>query len=117
VSIAPDARRCAALEPLLAVATGVALTALAFFPGLMSVDSAVQYAQARGALPLDDVHPPLMVLLWRACDQLLRGPGALFLLFASAWWSGLAAIVWQLDPAARGAGVCWPRSDCGRRHS
>jgi hypothetical protein len=79
---------------------GVALSAALFYPGLMSVDSAVQLAQARGALPLDDIHPPLMTWLWRLCDRLLPGPGLIFLLFAATWWGALAALLWQSRAAA-----------------
>lgn len=82
---------------MLATLLGMAATAGVFYPGLMSVDSAVQYAQAMRVLPLDDVHPPLMSLLWRASDHLITGPGGLFLLFATAWWGGLATLCWQLD--------------------
>ena len=74
-----------------AAAIGVAATLALFWPGLMSVDSAVQFAQARATYPLDDVHPVLMSLLWRALDRVLEGPGALFLLFVLGWWGGLAA--------------------------
>ena len=84
-----------------AAALGVALTAALFWPGLMSVDSAVQYAQAIGLRPLDDVHPPLMTLLWRVVDRAAAGPGGLFLVFCVAWWSGLAAVVAQY-PLRRG---------------
>lgn len=76
-----------------AAALGTALTAAAFWPGLMSVDSAVQYAQALGLRPLDDVVPPLMTLAWRVLDAVLPGAGGMFLLLAAAWWGGLAALV------------------------
>lgn len=84
----------------LAALLGLALSAALFYPGLMSVDSAVQLAQARGALPLDDIHPPLMTWLWRLCDRLLAGPGLIFLLFAATWWGALAALLWQSQAAA-----------------
>lgn len=87
-----------------AAALGFALTVAMFYPGLMSVDSAVQYAQARGLRRLDDVHPPLMTLLWRASDGVIEGPGGLFGLFAAAWWGGLASLLAQY-PWRRAAAV------------
>ena len=76
--------------PTLAAAFGAAITLFVFWPGLMSVDSAVQFAQARGVVPWDDVHPVLMAALWRATDAVCAGPGGLFALFVLAWWAGLA---------------------------
>lgn len=84
-------------EAALAALIGTAMTSWLFYPGLMSLDSAVQYAQALHVWPPDDVHPPLMSLLWRLCDRVIVGPGGLFLLFALGWWGGLAALCWQLD--------------------
>ncbi len=79
----------------LAAAIGVALTLAAFYPGLMSHDSAGQYAQAMGLRRLDDVHPPLMTWLWRMTNGVVAGPGGIFVVFVVAWWSGLAALVSQ----------------------
>jgi hypothetical protein len=88
--------------PSIAVAlVGIALTLAAFAPGLMSFDSAVQFAQARGALPLDDVHPPLMSLMWRAFDAVWPGPGGLFCGFVAAWWGGLWLLLRHLDASPR----------------
>ena len=65
-----NAPRAAALAAL----AGFAVTLALFYPGWMSVDAAYQYAQVLGA-PRDDIHPPLMMLLWRATDALIPGPG------------------------------------------
>jgi len=75
----------------LAAAAGAVFTLWVFWPGWMSVDSGVQYAQAIGLRRLDDVHPPLMTLLWRVADRVLQGSGALFALLVAAWWSAIAA--------------------------
>jgi hypothetical protein len=97
-----------------AAALGAGLTCAVFWPGLMSVDSASQYAQARGHIALDDLHPVMMSLLWRVLDHLVAGPGALFATFVAAWWSGLAlwAQSWPTHPIRRvllilGVGL-WP---------
>lgn len=76
-----------------AAALGMALTLAVFWPGLMSADSAWQYAQALGLRPLDDSVPPLMTLAWRALDGLVPGPGAMFAQLVAAWWGGIAAVV------------------------
>lgn len=85
-------RRSAIVATLL----GITLTCLAFFPGWASSDSLQQYLTATGRLRLDDVHPPLMAGLWWVTDALWAGSGGLFLLFVSAWWSGLVATTWAL---------------------
>lgn len=94
------ARPWPSLAPWLAAGAGAAATFAAFWPGLMSVDSAAQFAQARGALPLDDVHPVLMSLAWRVTDALVPGPGGLFAGFVLAWWAGLAAWAQQWRTSA-----------------
>lgn len=89
-----------AVAPWCAAALGWVATCWIFWPGLMSGDSAAQYAQARGQAALDDVHPVAMSLLWRYADRVVEGPGALFALFALGWWAGLA---WWAQAAPRGA--------------
>ena len=80
---------------LTAALAGMVASVLLFYPGWMSHDSAVQYAQALGTLPMDDVHPPLFALLWRATGMALPAPSGLFLLFVLLWWLALAAIAAQ----------------------
>ncbi|MBB5207758.1 hypothetical protein [Chiayiivirga flava] len=80
----------------MAAALGLALTCAAFWPGWASSDSLQQYLTATGRLRLDDVHPPLMAGLWHLTDAMVPGSGGLFLLFATAWWGGLAACAWAL---------------------
>jgi hypothetical protein len=75
---------------LLAALAGFALTLLAFWPGYLSWDSAYQWAQARGAMPLDATHPPVMVRLWMGVRSVLPDPGGLLVLQAALWWGALA---------------------------
>ena len=94
-------------QPILAALSGIALMLWLTWPGFYSYDSVMQFAQARGVLPLNDQHPPLMALAWRALDRLwpdFLSPraGAMFALLVVGYWSALAALVWRLfDSNAR----------------
>ena len=101
MSTKPDARPAWA-----AAALGVAATVAVFWPGLMSVDSAGQYAQALGLRRFDDVVPPLMTLAWGVLDRAWAGPGAMFIVLVAAWWGGIAALCGRL-PASAGVRVAW----------
>lgn len=65
---------------------GLALTLALFYPGFMSVDSAVQWAQARSDA-YENNHPVLMALTWSAIDRVWPGPGGLFLLHSALFWA------------------------------
>lgn len=86
----------------LAAGLGIAATLWLFYPGWMSVDSAVQYQQALAGR-YDDVHPPLLAWLWRQADRFWPGPGGLFVVLTATWWLALAAISGRLSPGGRGA--------------
>lgn len=96
--------RIAGVDPAaaLAAALGIAATLWLFFPGWMSVDSAVQYQQALTGR-YDDVHPPLLAWLWRHADRVWAGPAGLYLALTATWWIALAAIATRLLPGWRGA--------------
>lgn len=96
--------RIARVEPAAALAAGlgIALTLWLFFPGWMSVDSAVQYQQALAGR-YDDVHPPLLAWLWRQTDRVWPGPAGLFVTLTVTWWTALTAIATRLVPGWRGA--------------
>lgn len=85
----------------LAAGLGIAATLWLFYPGWMSVDSAVQYQQALAGR-YDDVHPPLLAWLWRQADRFWPGPGGLFVVLTATWWLALAAISGRLAPGWRG---------------
>ncbi len=57
----------------------------------MSFDSAYTWWQARGGATTDIV-PPAFVWIWRACDLLVDGPGAVFSLHLALFWCGLALL-------------------------
>jgi hypothetical protein len=82
LTVVPTTRSPAAW---LAALVGLALTLALFYPGFMSVDSAVQWAQARiGAY--ENHHPVLMALTWSAIDRVWPGPGGLFVLHSTLFW-------------------------------
>jgi hypothetical protein len=70
-------------------AIGLTVYAITFYPGHMSFDSAYAWWQARGG-ETSDISSPTLVLIWRALDQVLPGPGLVFLLHLSLFWCGLA---------------------------
>ncbi|MDH5822985.1 hypothetical protein QFW77_08280 [Luteimonas sp. RD2P54] len=49
------------------------LIVVTFFPGVMTKDSEAALDQAR-SLELTDWHPPIMALIWRYLDAIIRGP-------------------------------------------
>lgn len=77
--------------PWLLACAGFAFDLAAFWPGQMSFDSAYTWWQARGGATTDIV-PPAFVWIWRACDLLVDGPGALFALHLALFWCGLALL-------------------------
>ncbi len=59
------------------------------WPGLLTSDSQVQYAQAiAGAY--SDHHPPFMSFVWRYLDKIYPGPGLMLLLQLSLFYGALA---------------------------
>jgi hypothetical protein len=63
------------------------------YPGLMSTDSVVQLLQARHAEPLGDWHPPLMAVMWRTIELLVRGPFGMLVLQTGTFLFGIDMIL------------------------
>lgn len=83
--------------PLAAIAAaGIAFFAACYYPGAMSLDSAVIWAQARGA-PSTNIYGAGLRWLWRLTDPVWAGPAPLFLIQLALFWSGLALIARTLD--------------------
>lgn len=76
--------------------TGFFLTVYAFHPGLMSVDSVVQYQQALSGRYIDS-HPPAMAFVWSMLNRLVPGPVGMLWFHAAMLWGGLALFAWVLD--------------------
>ncbi len=82
----------AAWLALLAIA-GFWIDLLAWWPGLMSFDSAYAWWQARGG-ETTDVGSPVMIALWSVLDDILEGPGLVFALHAALFWIGLGLVLY-----------------------
>jgi len=79
---------------------GFTLEAFAFWPGLMSVDSIVQYTQAV-LRHYSDQHPPVMAWLWSWTDRVVTGPGGMLIVHLGLLWIGL----WAIAEGARRRGL------------
>lgn len=80
----------------LAALLGIAFFTACYFPGAMSLDSAVIWSQARGA-PSTNIYGAGLRWLWRLTDALWVGPGPLLLIQLALLWSGLALIARALE--------------------
>lgn len=77
--------------PWLLALAAAAFDAAAFWPGMMSFDSAFTWWQARSGQTLD-VVPQALVWVWRACEAIRSGPGLVFALHLALFWGGLALL-------------------------
>ncbi|MFD7866825.1 hypothetical protein [Streptomyces sp. NPDC059783] len=96
-----DARRAGTLWPwwlaVLASACGYAV-ATVFHPGYLSADSNTQLGQALGDEPVNDWHPPVMALAWRAVIAVTGDFAAMAALQTALLWGSLwvlARLVWK----------------------
>lgn len=81
------------------------LTALAYWPGLMTWDAIRQYGQAIDG-NFDDWHPPAMEWLWRQLIPIHTGPAPMLILQLALYWGGFALIAgWALREKRRGLAV------------
>lgn len=81
--------------PWLCALAGCLFDLAAFWPGLMSFDSAYAWWQVRGG-ETTDITSPAMIDLWRLFDSLHSGPGLLFAFHLVLFWSGLALMAHAL---------------------
>ncbi len=66
-----------------------------FYPGYMSSDSALQYKQVISG-DWNTISPIIMVILWNITNEIVDGPGGLFVLFYFLFWLGLVLFTYNL---------------------
>jgi hypothetical protein len=79
--------RTGSVALVLAGLIGASLSAIAYWPGLMTWDTIRQYDQALSGR-FDDWHPPAMEWLWRQLIPLHEGPMLMLLLQLGLFWGG-----------------------------
>jgi hypothetical protein len=105
--------RARALACGIAALTGFGLALVAFYPGVVTVDSAIQLGEARAAA-YHDWHPPLMAYIWSMLDRVIPGPPGMLLFNNVLFWSGLALVAYvaRLSPLLSAAAILsiglWP---------
>lgn len=76
------------LRPHALPIAGVLLSALAFYPGFLSFDSAYQFWQIRSG-EYSNIAPVTMTALWALVHAVWPGSGGVFLIHIAAFWAGL----------------------------
>jgi hypothetical protein len=76
---------------LLLAAAGLAVTLVAFDPGLVTTDSLAQYEQAIAGTYTDS-HPPLMAWAWSRLLPMVPGAAGMLYVHATLLWGGLMLI-------------------------
>lgn len=100
-------RRAALILSFVAAIVGFSVSVLAFYPGVMSFDSIVQYEQARSGV-FRDWHPPAMAALWSVLNRVHDGPELMFLLQLTLLWGGLCGVAIGLVRSGRAWGAAFP---------
>ena len=77
-----------------------AATIIAFYPGVMRIDSVIQYTEAVNQ-SYSDWHPPVMAWLWSWMDRLWPGPFPMLLMQASLYWCGIGLLAGALAASGR----------------
>jgi hypothetical protein len=100
----PSVRAVAALLALL-IAVAASIQARAYWPGLITWDSARQYGQAIDG-DFDDWHPPVMEWIWQKLLPIHNGPAPMLLLQLALYWGAFALLAgWALKAGRRGLAV------------
>lgn len=77
-----------------------------FYPGVMTNDSEAALAQAR-SMALTDWHPPVMALLWRYLDAVIRGPVLMLVCQALLYGWAVAKVCVEGFPEIRRRVALW----------
>lgn len=90
---------------------GAALTATAYWPGLMTWDSMREYREGLSGA-IDDWHPPVVEWLWGRTAMVVAGPAPMLVLQLALYWGGLLLLAGQVRALGwRGRG--WGVLACG----
>lgn len=90
-----SARKVINVVPAVVAAAGIAVTYIAYAPGLMPHDALGQFHQAQTG-HFDDVHPPIMAWLWSELNAVIPGPEGFFLLLIVLYWLGFFLLIRNL---------------------
>jgi hypothetical protein len=86
------------------VAAGYGLTILSLYPGYMTNDATYVHSYIRD-WQLGDWQSPLMTMTWWLIDPIAPGPGSMFLLIVTLYWTGFAMVA--LTVARRSAALAF----------
>lgn len=75
-------------------------TVYAYWPGVIRIDSVLQYTQAVEGR-YSDWHPPIMAWLWSRFNLLWQGTQSMLLLQASLYWAGISLVAGALASVRR----------------
>ncbi len=99
------------LVMLLVALLGAALTAAAYWPGLMTWDSMREYREGLSG-DIDDWHPPVVEWLWGRLARVVPGPAPMLVLQLALYWGGLWLLAAEVRRAARER-LGWAVLACG----
>jgi len=77
------------------IATGVFLTLLVFYPGVMTYDAKFVYEDIAKGMR-GDWQSPVMTVLWGLIDPIAPGPASMFLLIAAFYWLGFGLLAFTI---------------------
>jgi hypothetical protein len=97
----------AALPIAVLAAAGFGLTALALYPGYMTNDATFVYSFMK-EWRFGDWQSPLMSMLWWLVDPIAPGPGSMFLLTASLYWTGFGLLGLAVARRSPAIGIATP---------
>ena len=101
----------AILAMILVALIGAALTASAYWPGLMTWDSMREYREGLSG-EIDDWHPPVVEWLWGRTATIAKGPAPMLVLQLSLYWAGLVLLASQVRRTT-GRRTGWVVLACG----
>jgi hypothetical protein len=94
-----------AVVAIAVAALGLVVEIVAFWPGIVSYDSLIQYQQAIGVAAYTDHHPAVMAWVWALLLHVLPGPAPMLVLHAAMTWTALALLA--LGALRRGRCHAW----------